>query len=632
MANQGQNNKDVYDTVFDFIFDAQKKKEKKPIPKTPGLSSVSENLLEIGTQPAIYPLESAFAAINGALDKASEVSLGGGVSGGLGSGAFTNPIKYSKAEIAKNRAKAKWASIGGSLHKEIDTALVSLYSKSLGLEGKSAAQIGQIFKDLMEQQQYSMRRYKDLLPYRTPEEKASETIEKKLLDDAISLKSNLISSRYSNINKKLLSQHIKQLQGQSSKNERIRETFNMLIEQGLSKKESLDIAQSLWGSTRSFDNGLYRIGKDQYLKNVKELQRRYGLSDNDIRKLREYGNIEDPQERRRKIYFLLKREKGLDKKQAFEFSKDISNFKFKMNNGEKIAEDVMYSTLAKQLREKLRKEGKDVSKISDAELEAQVKKMLDPYGRNTLGMRAERAVLAVRWISNMKAWNTILLTGTWEKFGVGEGLGFTNIVEEKMATKDGEIIGRYFVPADSAIGKIMGGAYYFHPNNLINGLFVDGSLWLKWASNEKGEINGKSFAYFMSQLTLGRSLSAASKPIKALSENLVKLISPIFEKLQIGIKNIAKKLIGATGVGGLLINLLMNVVSDKFAQIMNQVIVMFILAIAGVIFALFEGLGALYSDEYAEVLLEDQAKGIQGVSDINKEIFTDQDFFIEEEE
>jgi hypothetical protein len=59
---------------------------------------------------------------------------------------------------------------------------------------------------------------------------------------------------------------------------------------------------------------------------------------------------------------------------------------------------------------------------------------------------------------------------------------------------------------------------------------------------------------------------------------------------------------------------------------------MFILAIAGVIFALFEGLGALYSDEYAEVLLEDQAKGIQGVSDINKEIFTDQDFFIEEEE
>jgi hypothetical protein len=617
MNKPQQQNEDVYDSVFNFIFDIQKKKEPRKLPEnTKGLSEYSTALMEVGTQPLVYPIESAFATINKHMSKGLGTDVGGEISGGIGSGMFANPVKYSKSEIAKNRVKANWASVGGGLRRSTDGALLSLYAKSLGMQGKSAYQVGKILQDIMKEEDYArMAANPELLPYRTPTEK--KNIQSNFLQEAINLKADILAQEEPSLNRELLSQHMRELQRESSKNERIRRSFELFRQQGLDKEKSLDLAYSIWGDVKTSEKGVYRISRDEWLKNIRELETDKKLTPNQLKKIEGYKKIEDPQKKRREIARFLKKELGLDSKEAFERSKDLASIE--VHEGSDIARESMYWALAHQLRKRFEKEGK---KVSTREIKRVIEKRLDFDKRATLGMRLERGVLAARWLSNANAWSSVLLNGDWEKFGV-EGLNFTNIVELKKAKdEDGNVVGTYFEGADSIIGKLIGDYYYLHPNNMIKGLIGDGSLWLKWATNKDGIVDKRSFAYLMSKMSLQNSLSILAKPMQGLSQNVLKIINPMFDRMKIGIKNLAKKVLGATGLGGVMVNVVMNFVSDKFAYVINQIVIAVILAVVGILFVIFGWMGMLYSDEYTEAMLNSEKSLVQEETNV----FTDTDF------
>jgi hypothetical protein len=602
MATKQQQNEDVYDSVFNFIFDIQKSKEKREIPrKNEGMSEYTSALMEVGTQPFVYPLESAFASINKTMSKALGVELEGGVSGGIGSGMFANPVKYVNSEIKKNRAKAKWASIGGGVHRAADGALLSLYAKSLGAKGRNAARIGKLYQGLSD-----------------PDQK-----EEDILDNAIKLRANVIAGDNPNLNGKLLSQIMNDLQSVGSKNDRIHKSFEILRQQGIDKEKSLEIAYSMWGDVNDKDQGVYRRGEGEWYGKLNDINKQAKLTPNDKDKLEELRKIEDPQQRRRKMYLFFKREKGFASQEAFNRSKELASVE--VNDSREIANDSLHWALAHQLRRKLEQQGE---RVSTHEIKRRIERRLDLEGKKTLGMQLQRGVLLTRWLSNANAWSGVLLDGNWEKFGV-DGLGFTNLVKEKeVKDEDGNVIGSYYEGADSVIGKILGKNYYLHPNNLIRGLIGDGSLWLKWAADKNGVVNKKSFSYLMSQMSLQKTLSGLSKPMQGLTNKVKDLINPMFKTLQNKIKGLAVKVLGATGVGGVLVSLLMNFVSDRFTYIINQIAVALVLAIVGVLFAIFGWMGVLYSDPYTAAIT-DTDDLVMGVTDSN--VFTDQDLGINTE-
>jgi len=438
------------------------------------------------------------------------------------------------------------------------------------------------------------------------------------LQEAIDLKADILAQEDPSLNRGLLSQHMQELQRESSKNERIRRSFELFRKQGLDKEKSLDLAYSIWGDIKTSEKGVYRISEDEWLKNIRELQTDKKLTPNQLEKIEGYREIKDPQKKRRQISIFLKKEVGLDLEEAFERSKALASIE--VHEGRDIAKESMYWALAHQLRKKFEKEGK---KVSTREIEKMIEKKLDfDNKRATLGMRLERGVLLTRWLSNANAWSSVLLNGDWEKFGV-EGLNFTNIVKSKKAKdEDGNVVGTYFVGADSIIGRLIGDYYYLHPNNMIKGLIGDGSLWLKWATNKDGIVDKKSFAYLMSKMSLQNSLSIFAKPMQGLSQNVLKIINPMFDKMKIGIKNLAKKVLGATGLGGMIVSVIMNFVSDKFAYVINQIVIAVILAVVGILFVIFGWMGMLYSDEYTEALLNLESSLVQEATDV----FTDTDF------
>jgi hypothetical protein len=379
----------------------------------------------------------------------------------------------------------------------------------------------------------------------------------------------------------------------------------------------------MWGDVNDKDQGVYRRGEGEWYGKLNDINKQAKLTPNDKDKLEELRKIEDPQQRRRKMYLFFKREKGFASQEAFNRSKELASVE--VNDSKEIANDSLHWALAHQLRRKLERQGE---RVSTHEIKRRIERRLDLEGKKTLGMQLQRGVLLTRWLSNANAWSGILLDGNWEKFGV-DGLGFTNIVKEKeLKDEDGNVIGSYYEGADSVIGKILGKNYYLHPNNLIRGLIGDGSLWLKWAADKNGVVNKKSFSYLMSQMSLQKTLSGLSKPMQGLTNKVKDLINPMFKTLQNKIKGLAVKVLGATGVGGVLVSLLMNFVSDRFTYIINQIAVALVLAIVGVLFAIFGWMGVLYSDPYTAAIT-DTDDLVMGVTDSN--VFTDQDLGINTE-
>ena len=219
------------------------------------------------------------------------------------------------------------------------------------------------------------------------------------------------------------------------------------------------------------------------------------------------------------------------------------------------------------------------------------------------------------------------LNGNWEKLGTDD-LNFTKVVTEKeVKDSDGKVIGRYLQASNSVIGKLLGKFYYLHPANFIRGVFLEGDLLLKLASRKNGELNKKSFAYLLYNARLGKVFSAFAKPMKILSSKFAIMINPLFVGIKNFVRGVLRRILGATGLGGWLLMKIMDLIGDRITYLMNQIVLILLLGVIGLLFVFLESTGLLYSNQKASVI-----QGVNSVSDIviSGEYFTDEDFVLPE--
>lgn len=616
-----------YDTVFDFIFSIQKSKINKPFRKVQPESGIYNSaLIEIGTQPAIYPLESVFNSINSYIKKETEVDLGGGISAGISSDVLKGPGAYSKKEISKNRAKTNFARIGAGLHYGIDGALISLLSRYNGAAAKNAYVAGSLFADT-QRAKHSNR------IFGVDTERSEEEKDKELFNRGASLMSSTIARTNPSLEKARIMNIIKEGQKIVDRNERIHFTVNNLRLSGIrDSKESLKIAELLWGNNEK-ELGLYKVKKDSVKERLKGIEfkgegsrkvKAHNKSVYDMKINRILISDMDVKRKKREIYSILKNGYKLDSKEANIYAQDLLIAR-KANSGIDIADYAVYNSLvldtqsralAKGDYEAIRKARQSVSSL----LETQKSK-------KSLGTRVARATLLYNWIKESGAWGETFLNGNWEKLGTDD-LNFTKVVTEKeVKDSDGKVIGRYLQASNSVIGKLLGKFYYLHPVNFIRGVFLEGDLLLKLASRKNGELNKKSFAYLLYNARLGKVFSAFAKPMKILSSKFAIMINP----LSIGIKNfvrgVLRRILGATGLGGWLLMKIMDLIGDRITYLMNQIVLILLLGVIGLLFVFLESTGLLYSNQKASVI-----QGVNSVSDIviSGEYFTDEDFVLPE--
>lgn len=660
---RGKQQQDVTTSIFDFIFDIQKSGRNKPFPKqVDGLSDYASALIEIGTQPTIYPLEQAFGQMNTAIGIATEQSIGYGVDAGLGQGAFTNPVAFSKKEIAKNRANASWASVGGFLHREIDSALVSMYARQNGASGETAKKVGSLYNQLIEKEMRdrgifgNQKGYKyptqrvlaqqlgseltndelkeetksrpvDSLAYRTKEDINAQ--KDRFFNQAIDLRTEVIAKHHPQVSKRDLKTIIGTLQSERDKNERIKSTVATLQSTGLDVKDRLKISYMLWGDVKDKDDqGVYRIKEKALDDKMENIRIRYGLNESTAKQLKTRVKLYkeenyDSEVRKKELYKSLKNDYRLPKQDAFKLATELSSIE--INDGDDIARDSLYLSLATDITENLKMQGNytQIAGVRDT-----VRDILRPRTKATPGMRVERALMVTRWLSESNKWGGLLLGGVWQKIGQGDA-NITTIVEKRNVidpdTK--KIVGVYFDGTDSPMGKTLGKYYYLHPNNLMRGLFFSGELWLKWATDKNGFVDKKSFAYLMSQMAIGNQVAVLAKPMTGLMKKVSGTVNPMIQNLQRFAKNILTKALGATGVGGLVVDLFMSTISDRLAFIANQIVIAVVLAVVGILFVIFGAVGSIfYSDEYEEAMLNQNTQQTESV--IGEETFTNEDFEI----
>lgn len=636
MANQAQT-KNPYDQVFDFIFNVQKKKVNKPFPK-PRPDEDGEYLsalVEIGTQPAIYPLEGSLDLINNYISKETAIDFGGGVRAGLGSGVFSDPTAYAKKEVSKARAKENFARVGGYLHHGIDGALVSLFAKRNGVSSKSAVNMGILFSDVEKLKE--VKKTKQWAVFGIDDEEDLEKAEERVQNDAIRIFVDSLVRNDPRLSKDMLLDTIRSGQKIESREERFRNTVERLKYGGLSDvKERTKVAEKIWG--KGSDLGVYRNEKDAVAEILKGVdfkgdgERRQ--FDKGIHRIvdRDLQSDEDKRRQKNEIYKTLKNDYKLNAKDASLATLRLTQEIPTKNSRVDIAEKALYSSLVGEVMgSAIQNEDYDtVSRAKDA-----IKGVLENHsGETSMGMRVARARILYNWAKDAEGLSQKLFNGEWERFGNSD-LNFTQIVKSESVYDDtGKKIGQFTVPAKTTIGALLGNFYYFHPKNFIKGIFLDGDLLLKMASEwdpqkKKYAINKRNPAYFFYQARLGNVLSAITKPVNILSQKILGIINPLASGLKKFIKNFLVRMLGAAGVGGMIVNFLMRIFGDEIAKAVAQVTIVIMMGLLGILFVLLESTGIFYSEDITKIFSERNVKSSESSmmeSSLENEIFTDEDF------
>lgn len=636
MANQAQT-KNPYDQVFDFIFNVQKKKVNKPFPK-PRPDEDGEYLsalVEIGTQPAIYPLEGSLDLINNYISKETAIDFGGGVRAGLGSGVFSDPTAYAKKEVSKARAEENFARVGGYLHHGIDGALVSLFAKRNGVSSKSAVNMGILFSDVEKLKE--VKKTKQWAVSGIDDEEDLEKAEERVQNDAIRIFVDSLVRNDPRLSKDMLLDTIRSGQKIESREERFRNTVERLKYGGLSDvKERTKVAEKIWG--KGSDLGVYRNEKDAVAEILKGVdfkgdgERRQ--FDKGIHRIvdRDLQSDEDKRRQKNEIYKTLKNDYKLNAKDASLATLRLTQEIPTKNSRVDIAEKALYSSLVGEVMgSAIQNEDYDtVSRAKDA-----IKGVLENHsGETSMGMRVARARILYNWAKDAEGLSQKLFNGEWERFGNSD-LNFTQIVKSESVYDDtGKKIGQFTVPAKTTIGALLGNFYYFHPKNFIKGIFLDGDLLLKMASEwdpqkKKYAINKRNSAYFFYQARLGNVLSAITKPVNILSQKILGIINPLASGLKKFIKNFLVRMLGAAGVGGMIVNFLMRIFGDEIAKAVAQVTIVIMMGLLGILFVLLESTGIFYSEDITKIFSERNVKSSESSmmeSSLENEIFTDEDF------
>lgn len=193
--------------------------------------------------------------------------------------------------------------------------------------------------------------------------------------------------------------------------------------------------------------------------------------------------------------------------------------------------------------------------------------------------------------------------------------------EKIKVVRDGAEIGKAVnmnVHTNSAMGVGLGWLYYFHPANLVRGLFWDGRHALRLAVGRKGFIDLKSgkdrFFHTLYRIMPGNLINAAKESYSAfINKRINNLIAKFFKfKLPAGLDlakinptDLLKKIItkwaaqalnvaipGLGVVVGLVVDVAMAALEPVFKAVVGLV-VLCLFAIIGILFSLTFGMGSL---------------------------------------
>lgn len=300
------NNQNIYDGVFDFIWGAQKSGKNKPFPKHgDGFSGYTSSLIEIGTQPLVFPLEQVFGVIDGAIDGAMTAKLGDTKKYGLSdTGKITlSPNKLLKpSKQGSIRPRDKWAGIGGGLHYNADAALLSLYAKSNGASAQTAYKSGQLFGDIMKEQiieaEYGKFEYSKsnsnynsianaIFTNKTFEEIESYNRDSRFMKEGIDLLAGSIVKTDKTLAKRDIYHIVESLQKEPDKAKRIKATQNFLKNKGISEERILVISNTIWGGNDPSNFGVYRVDRDDIKNMVGNRLTNYKIDAETIRSIEE---------------------------------------------------------------------------------------------------------------------------------------------------------------------------------------------------------------------------------------------------------------------------------------------------------------------------------------------------------
>ncbi len=626
-----------HDQIFDFIFSVQKKKVNKPFPKPnpsedgPYVSA----LVEVGTQPTIFPLESALDTINGYIDKATELNLGGGIGVGIGSGIFSNPTATIEKEASKEAAKRKFARIGGYLHYGIDGALLSLLAKDRGASSTSAIRAGMLFSDIERLKTVQKPSQDNIFGIYNEEDLKLE--EDKVFRRGIDLVASTLAKSDPRLSKQMLLQDIYSGQNLATKEERIRETVEKLRLAGITDvRERANIAKMIWGGDDNL--GLYRNKQDP-VQEILDGLGGVGITDKKAKDLkvmrvveRDFGSHSDSRKQKGDLYKILKNDYGLSAADAATMSAELlQGFKLR-NTGMNIATNAVSFSLFQDMVANAIESG-DFSRLRGGQ--DRVRELLSRQsGSNTLGTKIERGRILYNWAQDLPGLQDKLLRGDWERFALEDFNETQIVVAQGVFDEEGNKIGSYFIPAKSVVGSMLGQVYYYHPNNLIKGIFLDGGLLLKWASkmNSAGKmvVDKKSLAYFLYEIRLGKALSILAGPLKTLNANVLALINPLQEGIKRLVKNLLVKLLGVTGLGGILVNALMVVFGEKITKVFAQIAMVFMLGIFAILLIYLDALSSIfYAENILDIYTPNKVSSITSHEEIsNPNIFTDNDFVL----
>lgn len=714
----------IHDQIFDFLFDLQKTKKYSNIKPDPNVGELGNSLLEMGTQPALYPIGTTLEEIKRLMEESTAIQMGNEKK--FATSPFTPPSELSK-RIKKEREKrngnrflTQWSSIGGNLDAKADAALLSMFAKRFNLSGEESIELGNFYKNIKKEESRMVVDKamwgKQFMP--TKEDKDFPDLDIEFLGE--DYKKERFKKKEEIINKGqdiLLSGVLKDIDGkQKFEKTREEEIYKAThgkyrgtwrdkdmkftrrdtpearlhyreaqiekarkeMDKELSERNKTPLTQDeielkreeeIYKVTHGKDRGTWRDDKWRFAsRNMpgarlnytptqieeareemdQDFEFRKRILDTEVKR-EDIFNIltdiniptEDEREQKLQAYF---EDRGFDEK----YSKLYTNYLFKQNS--KIwntqdptflhdSQETIYKALAFRIvSERLRDENIIIDDVEGevARVESQLRSFMNTNRKN-YQVRFQRALLLKRFLDSSISFNAVFLSGQWDKFET-QGLGFTQVVKKidvyetddsgkVIKDRNGNpiLIGSYFNQGDSVMGKLLGKLYYFHPKNLANGMFNTGDLWLKLACGEDGKLNKKSLGYALYNMTPGRifkkALQNITKPLNNISEGIrTKILNPIFNKLLRGAKKFLKKILGATGIGGMIAERILNLLGDRFEALIIQVVQVFFLAIAGILVAIFFSIGSIGNNEEETTLLN------QNIQTSTGETFTDFDW------
>lgn len=588
--------KSIHDQIFEFLFNLQITKKQTELRRDRKFGDFGNTLLEIGSQPAIYPVGVALDEIKGIIEKGTAVQMGNNPK--LSTGIFTPPTEVKRSiskesdKSKRNRLLSLWASIGGNLDANGDGALLAMMVKKFDITAQEATELGKFYRKikLEENKQVSDKALwgKDFMPSKMDKEFPDLDIEflgeeykqerTKKRDEIIEKGRDIMVSTIERENDKEKPNELEDKKNSSLKN--------------ISKEEIKTIV-----------NDKSTTSNEEKLKNLSTYFINNGIKEEKADIFSNHILVDNPQ-------------LWDDKKEDYINSSQNALFK------------TVALEIALKRAEKMNLPTQQIG-FEARNIEMDLRKFID-NNRNTYGVKFQRVLLTKRFIESSKYFNEIFLSGDWEKFET-KGLGFSQVVKRvEVKDEDGEVVGSYITNGDSVIGKLLGKAYYLHPRNFINGIFNNGELWLKLACGEDGKLNKKSLAYAFYKLTPGRlfkkALNQVASPFNFIASRIrVKILNPFFKKILKFAKGFLRNFLGATGIGGLIASIILKFLGDKFEYYIMQIVQIFLISILGIIFAIFFGLDSVTDISY-ERIVEDNHKEISLGN-----TFTDYDWEVDNE-